>query len=578
MKQRVFAWILALMLACAPVLALAEEGEQTPLETPIEQPASEALAIETEHVFQDMERSYGMGYVPTVENDTAILVLPLVGSVKGDRIRVTPQLSTGAPYAMGNYQFDVLKTTEQASDETMHEVFLVRLALPLNTPRTNGTYPIPFLVEYTNAGGEAMQQTFPVQLVITDGKNPSSGGGGYTPSVSKPILLVESVATAPALPCGGESVQLMLSLQNAGNAEAKNVRIMAVPADESIRVDALNALFVPSVPVKQSVSVTLNAAVLPGASGGQHLLTVQLQYEDRTGGSYADESRIALTVTQPKVEIVSIAYPDSIYGGEDIPVQLTLQNTGDRAAENVCVRYASEDASIRLKGVEDTVSVGTMQPGEKKDVSLDLRALPSAFEGRHTLVLSVEYGDAPSGGRYAEPVEYPVTVSQKAVIGYDQVRLPESVTSGESFTLPICVYNTGFTPVYNVRAQLDCDGLICSSAFLGNLDPQASADKTLTVFVTTLSGSQKYGQTYGSVSISYEDADGERYNEFASVQMSITEPQKQTDEEKLREQQKVEEQQLLSQWWVSILVGIAIICILIAVLVIYKFMRMLKMK
>ncbi len=60
--------------------------------------------------------------------------------------------------------------------------------------------------------------------------------------------------------------------------------------------------------------------------------------------------------------------------------------------------------------------------------------------------------------------------------------------------------------------------------------------------------------------------------------MAIKEPVKQTDEEKERERQKVEEQNLLSQWWVSVLIGIAVICILIAVLVISRFARMLRMK
>ena len=40
----------------------------------------------------------------------------------------------------------------------------------------------------------------------------------------------------------------------------------------------------------------------------------------------------------------------------------------------------------------------------------------------------------------------------------------------------------------------------------------------------------------------------------------------------------MEEQQTLSKWWVSVLIGIAVICILIAAIVIAKFMRMLKMK
>ena len=263
---------------------------------------------------------------------------------------------------------------------------------------------------------------------------------------------------------------------------------------------------------------------------------------------------------------------------DDVTVTLTLRNTGDRDAESVSIAYDGADESIRQKGSADALAIGTLRAGESREATVELRVLPSASEGKHAIGFVLSYTDAPSGGAYRDSVSYPLTVVQKAQIGYDDVRLPESMTSGESFSQPVCVYNTGFTPIYNVRCSLVCDGLICSSAFLGTLGPQQSADKTMTVFVTTLSDGQKYGTTYGSFEITYEDADGRQYMEQASVQMNILEPQKQTDEELERERQRVEDQQLLSQWWVSVLIGIAVICILIAVLVTAKFMRMLKMK
>ncbi len=167
---------------------------------------------------------------------------------------------------------------------------------------------------------------------------------------------------------------------------------------------------------------------------------------------------------------------------------------------------------------------------------------------------------------------------QNASLGYDEIKLPESITSGESFTLPICVYNTGFSPIYNIRCSLNCDGLICSSAFLGNLDPQQSADKTITVFVTTKSGTEKYGETYGSVEITFEDVNGERQSEYQDLRMKIAEPVKITDEEKAKQEKEQKEQQTLSQWWISLLVAIAVIVILLAIILIARFVRLMRMK
>ena len=78
--------------------------------------------------------------------------------------------------------------------------------------------------------------------------------------------------------------------------------------------------------------------------------------------------------------------------------------------------------------------------------------------------------------------------------------------------------------------------------------------------------------------ITYEDSEGNQFFDTVSLKMNIAEPKKQTDEEKEREQKKIEEQNTLSQWWVSLLIGIAVICILIAILVITRFSRMMRMK
>ena len=618
--KRIVLWMLMVLLALTPVPAIAEgetddpiertdpatTGDPTGSETPGESTdpittgdptdpvttgdptdpettdapvIGESLSIDTVHIYEGMAKSYAQGYLPTVENNTATVVLPLIGNALGNRIRVTPELSSGGPYVLGNYQFDVVKTRETATDLSVNDVFLVRLMLPLTSPRTNGTYPIPLTVEYVAADGTQAQQSFTVQLSITDGKNASSDSGGYyQPSVNKPIVLVDAAAVEPALLCGGDTATATLTLSNVGTYDAKNLRISLMPETDALTVGELNAQFLSLLPVKKTTEASFDLTVTRGAPGKSEFVTARIEYEDRLGNSYSEESRFAVVLTQPRVEIVSCEYSETVGGGDDVTVTLTLQNTGGRKVDGVTVAYADGDDALRRKGVSDAVDVGAMQPDESKEVVFELRALPSASEGKHTFGFALSYRDAASGGAYADRAEYPLTVVQKAQLGYDEVRLPESIVSGESFSQPICVYNTGFTPIYNVRCTLDCDGLICSSAFLGTVEPQQSADKTMTVFVTTLSGGQKYGTTYGSFQITYEDADGQRYSEYLTVQMNIAEPQQQTDEEKERERQKVEEQQLLTQWWVSVLIGVAIICILISVLVISKFMRMLKMK
>lgn len=557
-------------------------GSPSPSPTPVltaEPVIGESLSIDTLNLYSGMKKTYGQGYIPTVANEKAIIVLPLNGNTLGQKIRVTPELSPDGPYVYGNYQFDVIKSAVASTDGKSHDIFLVRLDLPLKAARYNGTYPIPFTIDYLSTDGSQMQQTFTVQLTITDGKTQSTGGGGGPTTVKKPVILIETCSIEPVEVSSGDTVSFKLSMKNVGNREAKNIRIVAVPESNALTLKTdLNAQFLERLAVGAKFNADFDLSVIPGAQEGDYVIRTTITYEDPYGGSYSEEGKYRIRVTQPKVEIVSCVYNEIVSGGEDFIVTLTIQNTGSRDVKNVAVRYTSQDESIRKKGIQDTVTIGSLKAGDSTTVTFDLRTLPSASEGRHSVDFLCTYADTESTGTYAESNRYEVTVYQKASIGYDAVKLPETVTSGETFVLPICVYNTGFSPLYNVRGVISVDGLICSSAYLGNINPQDSAIRDLSVFVTTLSGSKKYGDAWGSFELYYEDEDGEKHIEFQSLRCTINEPQKQTDAEKLKQEQEQKEQQTLSQWWISLLVAIAVIIILIAVIVIARFSRLLRMK
>ncbi len=617
MKQRVFAWILALILALTPVIALAEGDETeppastepstqpseepgataaatpdpTPAATPKptqaattqEEQSSDPLKIDTYWKYPDMEKSYASGYVPVQKDNSVQFIMPLLGKTQGSVIRVVPEFPSDGPFATTNLQFDVKEKTYdvvQGNKTGQKKAYLIKFKTPLNSSYYNGTYSVQLHVTYKTPAGEPVEQTFTLQVPITGGKTQSSGGGGGGPSsVRKPVILVQECLITPNEVSGGENATVSVSMNNVGNYDAKNIRVALVPESEyiSLRGD-LNAKFFEALPIKGELQADFDLHIKSGAPGGPAIMAVQISYEDKYGGSYTEEAKYTVDVTQPKIELTACEYGEIVNGGDGFTATLTVQNTGTRDAKNVTVQFVAEDDAIRQKGVQDHQTIESLKKGESTTLTFELRALPSALEGKHSFRFVCSYKDAANGGAYEDGTEYPLTVVQKASLGYDEVRLPESIVSGESFTLPVCVYNTGFSPIYNIRRTLNCDGLICSSAFLGNLAPQESADKTITVFVTTMSGSQKYGETYGTVEISYEDVNGERQSEYESVKMTITEPQKITDEEKERQQKEQKEQQTLSQWWISLLVAIAVIIILIAVILIARFARMMKMK
>lgn len=570
MKQRVFAWLLVLLLMLTPLLAVADGG-------------SDPLKIDTYWKYPGMEKSYAGGYMPVQKDNSVQFIMPLLGKTQGNTIRVVPEIPDG-PFAPSNLQFDVQEKTYDVTQGKENKTgkmsaYLIKFSVPLKSGYYNGSYTVVLHVTYKTPAGDPTEQTFNMQVQLTGGKTQSSGGGGGPSTVRKPVILIQDCTITPNEVSGGEQATVKVSMTNVGNYDAKNIRVALVPETDAVALRGdLNAKFYEALTVKGELSADFDLNIASGATEGPAVVTVLITYEDKYGGAYTEEGKYTIQVTQPKIEIVDCEYSEIVNGGDGFTVTLTVKNTGTRDAKNVMVQYTAEDDSIRHKGVQDHQTIETLKKGESTTVTFDLRALPSAAEGKHTFRFSCSYQDAANSGSYENGADYPLTVVQKASLGYDEVRLPESITSGESFTLPVCVYNTGFSQIFNIRCSLNCDGLICSSAFLGNLAPQESADKAMTVFVTTLSGSQKYGEAYGSIEISYEDVNGEKHSENQSVKMTIAEPQKITDEEKIKQEQEQKEQQTLSQWWISLLVAIAVIIILIAVIVIARFARMMRMK
>ncbi len=545
--------------------------------------STDPLKIDTYWKYPGMEKSYAGGYLPVQTDGKVRFIMPLLGKTQGKTIRVVPEFPSDGPFAPTNLQFDV---NEKTYDVTAGKdkigkssAYLIQFDASLKDPFYNGTYTVLLHITYKTPAGEPSEQTLSMQVQVTGGKTQSTGGGGGPTSVRKPVILIDACTISPNEVMGGERATVSVSMSNVGNYDAKNIRVSLIPESETIMLSGdLNARFFEALKIKEVLNANFDLNIASGAPEGDAIVTVQISYEDKYGGSYTEEGKYAIHITQPKIEIVDCEYSEVVNGGDGFTVTLTVKNSGTRDAKNVVVQFVGEDDSIRHKGVQDHQTIESIGKGESTTVTFELRALPSALEGKHSFRFNCSYQDAKNNGAYENGIDYPLTVVQKASLGYDEIRLPESMVSGESFTLPVCVFNTGFSPIYNIRCSLNCEGLICSSAFLGNLAPQESADKTMTVFVTTLPGSQKYGDTYGSVEITFEDVNGEPQSIYQEVRLSITEPQKYTDEEKLKQEQEQKEQQTLSQWWISLLVAIAVIIILIAVIVIARFGRMLRMK
>lgn len=103
-----------------------------------------------------------------------------------------------------------------------------------------------------------------------------------------------------------------------------------------------------------------------------------------------------------------------------------------------------------------------------------------------------------------------VTVTQPLQMELSVTQMPSRAVISDTVSVGVQAINLSHAKAYNVRAVIEADGFSpMGTIFIGNVDGGMSAEGTGSVAVTGLTRSSfSYGQTKGTVTFFYEDADG----------------------------------------------------------------------
>lgn len=342
------------------------------------------LSIETTKAYADMEKSYSNGYVPTVKNGKATIVLPLVGETTGNTITVTPEIGTESPFMYANYRFDVKKS---------NGVYLVKLVLPLKSDRQNGLYPVVFNVEYiTNE--VAQTQTFTVFVSITDA-NP----------IRTPELFISEYKNEPEIVNGGDEFSSIITIKNIGGQMAENVKLTysGMEDDPSIVPSkSLNTIIIDNINEGKSKQIDLKFNVSPDALAGNQSYTITLEYSDAQGNLYTLTKVLTIKVNQPtEISIDEIMFPASAESGESVVLPISILNTGKSPIYRITCRL-NVDGLFGSSLFIGEVPAGETGYGEMKVFIGTLSG--NNLYGAATGALTISYFDI-TGAEHTETVD-----------------------------------------------------------------------------------------------------------------------------------------------------------------------------
>lgn len=560
-------------------------------QTPQPSEVVEQLRIDSKTLYDDMDKTYEQGYIPKVENGKVSVVLPLLGKTYDEKVSITADLGTtqNSPFVFGNYS-----QTADAKDGA----YIFRLEIPLAAGRINGSYPVTLNADYLDTSGNRAQQTFSVYVTITDGKNPSTGEEIPEQAPVVNPLYIDS----QNLYEGMDKTYSQGYVPHVGNGNAYIIMPLLGQTYDgrvTVTVDLGATTDNPFILGNYSQTISVKDGIylfdfeIPLASGrknGAYPVTLTADYLDITGNQAQQNFILYVTITDginvdtgptkeavetPKLYISACEItPETVGGEEEFSVSVMIENIGAIRARSVILTYGSDTTGIVPAQTNNTMHLENIASGKSETASFAFQTTKDVLAGDQSFFVKLDYVDL-YGGIYTENRTFFVRVIQPAKMEYDPISIPKQVTSGETISVPVSVFNTGKSTLRNVAATISGSGLIpTSSVFFGDILPGESGNGEMEFYVGTLSTTDNttndYGKSNGTYTITYMDDNGEEHKEEMNFSTEIIQPVEDLEDAK--------EEQTAGQWWISILVAFAIIAIVVSVIVVTKFSRMMRMK
>ena len=268
--------------------------------------------------------------------------------------------------------------------------------------------------------------------------------------------------------------------------------------------------------------------------------------------------------SQPKVLIKNYSVSDSpVTAGDEVTVVATLWNTSEtRSIQNMVVTVSCDSSNFVLKNESSTFYIGDLEAGGSTDIEIKYSTDLETPAQRYSIRLAMEY-DNSDAVTLSSSGAVMVEVAQAIKVELSPYRMASEVNSGEMIQMAFQVMNLGRGPVYNVRLELDVPGLNpVGTAFIGNMEAGTSADTSLNVFVSMKDEEERYGFTSGILRLIYEDVSGQEYVQETSIATTIKEL---VISAVADDGEELETAERASQWWISLVIGGAVIVGLTAV-------------
>jgi len=272
-------------------------------------------------------------------------------------------------------------------------------------------------------------------------------------------VMVTSVLT-PTLGQTRANVEVAFMLENVGDVEYREVTVKLLTDDPdspfhnpSNLAEGYSETFtVPGVlSPGEARRVSIYVDVAEDAPPGTYDVLAVVTGDEVVGGYPVSTDltfRVLLAGDGPVLRVRAVT-PATVTGDQDFTLTLTIDNIGDDTARKVIIgsMQVAEGEVPPFEPVALPLYLGDMVPGNTTMAQVKMHVNPGMADGCvQSLVFSLDYVD--SQGNHPSPVEAMQKVSVRMAECFGpalefRTVSPETVRSGEDFTLSIAIFNVG---------------------------------------------------------------------------------------------------------------------------------------
>ncbi len=178
----------------------------------------------------------------------------------------------------------------------------------------------------------------------------------------------------------------------------------------------------------------------------------------------------AIGIQKEAILIMDTTISGSANPGDDIPVALTVTNAGQTLADDVTLKFETQNSTVAPKNA-DSVHLGTIGPGGQKTADLVLLSDKATGAGLVRVPVSVSFNGI-DGTRHNMTTGIDLMMKGKAELGFVSVDTnPPRLAENTPFDLTVRIENTGTGEAKQVSAKVDLPAEGTKEAFIGKIKP-----------------------------------------------------------------------------------------------------------